>query len=135
MVLAPLNCLKQTISAAVVVRDTLERLHDPDGLPGVLDAEHVEQQVEEGSELVGVGECNLPEQLVEDSVTELRILPATELQQPPRVLALVTLLDQLLEVSIPVEQEIRDLGLEWHDVVVVERRVQVGVGQGRLSLH
>ena len=66
-------------------------------------------------------------------MTKLRVFPTTKLQQPPSVLALVGLLYQLLQISISVEQKIRDRGLDGHDVVVVEAGVHVRVGQRRLT--
>jgi hypothetical protein len=41
----------------------------------------VQQQVDVGPQLVRVGDSDLPEQLVEDGVRKVGVLPAQELQQ------------------------------------------------------
>jgi hypothetical protein len=79
--LGPGDGVEESLASAVVVRDALQRLLDPQGLPRVLHEEDVQQQVDVGPQLVRVGDSDLPEQLVEDGVRKVGVLPAQELQQ------------------------------------------------------
>ena len=70
-------------------------------LPRVLHTEHMQEEIKIGSEFIGVGKGDLPEQLIEDGVRKLWVFPATELQQSSCVLCCVRLLYQFLQVAVP----------------------------------
>lgn len=60
---------------------TLQRIVDSMVLPGVIEQQHVEEEVQVRPQLVGVGVSDLPQELGEDGGGEERVLPAAELEQ------------------------------------------------------
>lgn len=113
-------------------------------LPGVLNQQNLEQQVQVGPQLVGVGvrhlhTCNLqasfqrildvpqvwkqaghtvdsylPEQLAEHGGGELGVLPAAEAEQLHRLLRVAAVLDDLLHIAGPHKQDLCHQLLHGH---------------------
>ncbi|CAN7976309.1 unnamed protein product, partial [Ixodes persulcatus] len=132
VVLAALDRVEQALS--VEGRGwglTLEGVVNAVVLPGVLEQQHVQQEVHEGAQLVRVGVGDLPQELAEHCRRELGVLPRAEAQQLGRVLRPVGVLYHLLHVAGTGDQgSSSHLWLDHHEVVWAELISRMGVGQG-----
>ncbi|CAN7997795.1 unnamed protein product, partial [Ixodes pacificus] len=128
VVLAALDRVEQALSVWGL---TLEGVVNAVVLPGVLEQQHVQQEVHEGAQLVRVGVGDLPEELAEHCRRELGVLPRAEAQQLGRVLGPVGVLYHLLHVAGTGDQgSSSHLWLDHHEVVWAELISRMGVGQG-----
>lgn len=99
-------------------------------LPGVLHEQHLQEQIGVVLELVRIRKANLPQQLSQDHPRELWILPGAVLQKLHGLLGHAGVLDELLHVAGPVEQNLGSRRLDDHRVLVVAAGVAVGIRLG-----